>query len=217
MRKTTNAGVEEELRRSLEEKSAQVRDINHRLKNTLQMIVSLLNLQSRHAQQPGTFIALEEMQARVSTIAGVYDRLCASNDCSHVEMGGYISAMANDLAGQQGTGPGHVTLRAETVRLALHIEKAMPVALIANELISTSLKHAPQSRARELIIRLQLAADQEAELSIEKSGSDFSDSFDASAGSMGWQLISLLGRQLKGRLITDSGGRIAFRFPLTPV
>jgi len=213
---TSRKEQEDQLRHSLEEKSMLVREIHHRVKNNLQMIVSLLNLQSRHTDQPQVLAAFEETQARVRAIAHIHEQLYASDDLSEVEIGSYISSLARELVALHATDAVGIKLGIETVKLVLHVETAIPVALIANELMLNSLKHGLKSGSGELKVALQFN-DSGVQLRVEDSGPGFPPGFDPDqAHSMGFRLINLLVRQLKGNLIIGNGpgASAAVKFPL---
>ena len=207
---------EDQLRRSLEEKSMLVREIHHRVKNNLQMIVSLLSLQSSHTNDPHVLAAFEETESRVRAIAHIHEQLYASEDLTTVEIGSYLAALARELLAIHAREPEGVRLRVDTDSIVMHIEKATPVGLIANELMLNSLKHALQAGTGDLQIKLRRNGQQDGttwvQLSVEDSGPGFPGGFDVSqAESMGYQLVNLLVRQLRGRLELrrEPGARVA--------
>lgn len=212
---------EDQLRRSLEEKSMLVREIHHRVKNNLQMIVSLLRLQSSHTEDPHVLAAFEETEGRVRAIAHVHEKLYSSDDLTTVEFGVYLTALARELVGIHLTVPGGIRLQVETEEVIMHIEKAIPVGLIANELILNSLKHALHAGTGTLKVTLKRASRDggaaSAQLSVEDSGPGLPPDFDASrAESMGYQLMNLLVRQLQARLEVrpGPGGGVILEFPV---
>ncbi|MEP6716609.1 MAG: chemotaxis protein CheB [Terriglobia bacterium] len=223
---TTRKEQEDRLRRSVEEKSMLVREIHHRVKNNLQMIVSLLNLQSRQSRDPQVLTAFEETQGRVRAIAHIHEQLYASEDLSEVEVGAYVTALARELVALHATLPEGVTLETHAETMVLHVEKAIPLALIANELILNSLKHGLASGTGRLKVTLAQRIEKEgaagsgrwAELCVDDDGPGLPPGFDAEhAKSMGFRLMNLLIRQIKGRLDTGApGGRFMVSFPLEP-
>jgi two-component system, chemotaxis family, CheB/CheR fusion protein len=213
---------EDQLRRSLEEKSGLVREIHHRVKNNLQMIVSLLSLHASHAEDPELTMVFEETEGRVRAIARIHERLYASDDLTTVEIGGYLTGLAQELISIHGISPDGLRLHVETDEILMHIEKAVPVGLIANELILNSLKHGLPDGVGDLNVKLSSSrvdgASPWAELRVEDSGPGLPvDLVLSEAESMGYQLIHLLVRQLRGNLerLPGPGARIAVRFPLT--
>jgi two-component system CheB/CheR fusion protein len=212
---------EDQLRRSLEEKSGLVREIHHRVKNNLQVIVSLLSLHASHAENPELTTVFEETEGRVRAIARIHERLYASDDLTTVEIGGYITGLARELIAIHAISPDGITLHVETEHILMHIEKAIPVGLIANELILNSLKHGLPGGIGDLSVKLSSVQTEgnrrRAELLVEDSGPGLpANLVPSDAESMGYQLIHLLVRQLRGDLerLPGLGARIAVRFPL---
>ena len=227
---TTRKQQEEQLRQSLDEKSILVREIHHRVKNNLQMIVSLLNLQANHTEDAQVLSAFEEAKGRVRAIAQIHEQLHVSEDLSEVEVGAYLQVLANELVLLHTTVPDGVQLRVAAQDLTLPIEKAIPVGLIANELILNSLKHGLQAGTGSLAVTLEhVAAEPGGEgtspsgaralLRVQDSGPGFPAGFEpAKAGSMGYQLVNLLVRQVRGRMEISSGAgaSVTVTFPLPP-
>ena len=212
---------EDQLRRSLEEKSMLVREIHHRVKNNLQMIVSLMNLQSSHTEDPHVIAAFEETEGRMRAIANIHEQLYSSDDLTTVEIGSYLTSLARELVALHSRVPGGVRLHVNIQEMVMHIEKAIPLGLIANELILNSLKHALQSGTGELTIALRSGQPAResgwAELCVEDSGPGLPPDLDVSSSeSMGYQLITLLVRQLRGRLEVrpGPGASVTVSFPL---
>jgi PAS domain S-box-containing protein len=213
---------DEKLRRSLEEKSLLVREIHHRVKNNLQMLVSLLSLQANHSEDPRVLAAFEETESRVRAVAHVHEQLYASDDLSTIEVGSYLGELARELVALQSRTAAAVDgirLHVDVGKLLLHIEKAVPVGLIANELILNSLKHGLRGGGD---LRLSFTASgqdsTQATLVVEDSGPGLPAGLDLSESkTMGYQLIRLLIRQLRGRLdiVPGPGTRITVSFPIS--
>jgi two-component system, chemotaxis family, CheB/CheR fusion protein len=207
---------EEQLRRSLEEKKTLLREMHHRVKNNLQMIVSLLSLQSSHIADPVVLHSFEEAKGRVRAIAQIHEQLYASDDLREVEVGRYIEALAQELIGLHEVAPGGTKLEVEADEMVFPIEKAIPLGLIANELILNSLKHGLRERMGRLHVRLALLDNGDALLEVEDTGPGFRQGFDAAATtSMGYRLVNLLVRQLRARLELGNapGARVRVTFP----
>src|SRR5581483_4811946 len=216
---TSRKEQDDQLRRSLEEKSMLVREIHHRVKNNLQMIISLLSLQSSHTADQRVIAAFEETESRVRAVAHIHEQLYASDDLSMVEIGSYLAALARELLAIHANITDGIQLHIDVAELRMHVERAIPVGLIANELILNSLKHGLRS---EGVLRLSFKATgqdgNQATLVVEDSGPGFPSGFESSRSkTMGYQLIHLLVRQLRARLdITPGpGARITVTFPLS--
>jgi two-component system, chemotaxis family, CheB/CheR fusion protein len=207
---TTRKEQEDRLRQSLEEKSMLVREIHHRVKNNLQMIVSLLSLQASQTEDRHLIAAFEETEGRVRAIAHIHEQLYASDDLTTVEVGGYVSALARELVAIHSATSKRIRLKIDTEELLMHIEKAIPVGLIANELIINSLKHGMRDGTGDLKVALRSVARDDgppmAELCVEDNGPGLPAGFDLpGAQSMGYQLVYLLVRQLRARLEIGPG------------
>ena len=212
---------EDQLHRSVEEKSLLVREIHHRVKNNLQMLVSLLSLQASYTRDPHILSAFEETEARVRAMAHVHEQLYTSDDLSTVEVGSYLAALARELVSIHAGASSGIELETDVRPMTLHIEKAIPVRLIANELLLNSLKHGLPSGSGQLKLTFRsLPRDNgvpRAELCVEDSGPGFPPEFDFTQGSsMGYQLINLLVRQLRARLEVrpGPGASITVGFPV---
>jgi two-component system CheB/CheR fusion protein len=226
---TARKEQDEQLRRSLAEKETLVREIHHRVKNNLQVIVSLLSLQSRHTNDPHVLAAFEEAESRLRAIAHIHERLYASDDLTEVEFAEYITGLAHELVQLHSAAPDQISLNLEVADMVLHIEQAIPLGLIANELMLNSLKHGLNGKPGKLLIRLAYipgTVDRDngetldegwALLEIADSGPGLPPGLDVTATkSLGLRLVNMLVRQLRGRLeIGDGdGAQLSVRFPL---
>lgn len=220
---------EEDLRRSIDEKSMLVREIHHRVKNNLQVIVSLLSLQSSYTNDPHVLNAFQETEARVRAIARIHEKLYASEDLAEVEFASYLTNLVGELVNLHAIDPDQVSLELDLTDMVLHIEQAIPLGLIANELILNSLKHGLHGRSGQLRVRLgyiagsydpergQTADDGMAEIRVADSGGGLPAGFEVStAGSMGYRLVRLLLKQVRGTLTINGGpgADISITFPV---
>lgn len=216
---TNRKEQDDRLRQSLEEKSMLVREIHHRVKNNLQMIVSLLSLQASHDDDPHLLGVLEETEGRVRAVANVHEQLYASEDLTTVEIGAYIDALARELVALRSQTTRGVQVQIQTERIQMHIERAIPVGLIANELILNSLKHGlPRGGGLTVSLALRAGAPGWGELSVRDSGPGIPSRLDlAQAKSMGYQLVNLLVRQLRAELEIGKGpgASVTVRFPVS--
>jgi two-component system, chemotaxis family, CheB/CheR fusion protein len=214
---TNRKEQEQRLHQSVEEKSILLREIHHRVKNNLQVIVSLLSLQATHTEDPQVLAAFEETKGRVRAIAQIHEQLYATDDLSEVEVGSYLGALARELVALHATAPGGVRLHVEVPEMVLPIEKAIPVGLIANELLLNSLKYGFPSGTGDLSFTLQVLPEDRVRLRVEDNGPGFPADFDpARSGSMGFRLVNLLVRQLRAHLELGSapGATVTVTFPI---
>jgi PAS domain S-box-containing protein len=193
---------EERLRESLHEKEVLLREIHHRVKNNLQVISSLLNLQSVHLHDEAALAAFRESQGRIRSMALVHEKLYQSGDLARVDVGGYIQ----DLAGQllRSYAPvGQVDLEVAVPELSLGVDTAIPCSLILNELISNSLKHAfPGGRRGAIRVTLRETGAERFTLEVEDDGIGFPEGLDPNrAETLGLQLVTTLAEQLDGSVV----------------
>ena len=221
---------EETLRQSIEEKAVLVREIHHRVKNNLQVVVSLLSLQSNYTDDPKALAAFEDTEGRVRAIAAIHETLYARSDLAEIEFAAYLSNLVQDLLKLHTRVPGGIVLDLTTEEMALPMEQAIPLGLIANELVINSLKHGiPEGRGK-LTVALAYQREGEqpasgesldqgwAQLTVADNGPGVPDGIDLpQARSMGFRLLNLLVKQLHGRmeLSQGPGATVKVDFPLS--
>jgi PAS domain S-box-containing protein len=210
--------VEEELKASLREKEALLQEIHHRVKNNLQVICSLLNLQSRSIEDQDTLQMFKESQDRVRSMALIHEKLYRSEDMARVDFGDYLRNLTSHLVRSYRDGSNRVRLTISADGIPLTIEKAVPCGLITNELISNALKHAfPDGRAGEIHVDFRAEGDQRLTLSVADNGVGLPADMDFNAAeTLGLQLIRVLTSQLGGtaelQSSPDSGTKASITF-----
>ena len=207
-----------ELAATLREREIMLLEIHHRVKNNLQVISSLINMQIREVKEGSSRIALQECQGRIQTIALIHEKLYQSKDYSRVPFSEYAQDLAANIFYASGVSPAAIALDLEIEPLSLAVDKAIPCGLLLNELITNALKHAfPDGRGGTVRVKLCKAGDREILLAVADDGIGMSGQFDpAQSKSLGVQLITTLVEQLDGRLeVTRSGGTtFSVTFPL---
>ncbi|MGC1218378.1 MAG: PAS domain S-box protein, partial [Phormidesmis sp.] len=133
---------QEKLQASLREKELLLKEIYHRVKNSLQVIYSLLNLQSRKVSDPAALSVLRDSQSRVRAMALVHEKLYKSDDLARIDLADYIRSLAYSLLETYHFGNNHIALRLEIETYSLDVETALPCGPILTELMSNSLKYA---------------------------------------------------------------------------
>jgi two-component sensor histidine kinase len=210
--------AEDQARAALQEKEVLLKEIHHRVKNNLQVISSLLNLQSGLIQDPRITEAFKDSQNRVRSMALIHERLYQSENLAVIDFSDYVRNLAEHLLLSYGVGAENVTLDVEADTVFLDIDTAAPCGLMLNELVSNALKHAfPDNRKGQ--IQVGLCADQDGHLAItvDDDGVGFPKGVDAqSSNSLGLQLVHTLVRQLDGHLEMHSGNGTTFSvtFPI---
>ena len=213
---------ERELVASLREKEVLLKEIHHRVKNNLQVICSLLNLQARKVPDGASRDALQESQGRVKAIAEFHDRLYRARNLSDVDSTEYVQGLARGALGAFARS--NVQLQASGDPVSLGMDNSIPCGLIVNELVTNSLKHAfPGGRAGVVRVGLQVLRGEKGEkgekvlLSVEDDGIGLPADFEERRGrSLGLQLVDMLARQLGGSLAVQAGASARFEilFPL---
>lgn len=209
--------TESQLRRTLAERELLLREVNHRVKNSLQLVLSMLSLQSNEFRESSAKELFAKAIARVTAIASIHERLYQDNDPLTLDMQSYLTGLCAELE-RAGIGDERqAQLKAEVESLRLPTESGVSLALVVNELVMNSLKHGrPTDRPAVINVRLrQLDADH-ARLTVADNGPGVGAGGQPPAG-LGTRLISMLVRQLNGQLnIEDSADGFAthITFPL---
>ena len=211
--------VEKKILASLHEKEVLLKEIHHRVKNNLQVISSLLYLQSQKIQTGELRGMFLKSQNRVTSMALVHEKLYQSSDLSHIPFHEYALDLARSLFHSFGVTETQVKLLVEAGNLALDIHNAIPCGLILNEIISNSLKYAfPNGQDGTIHISLDLGADDNFMLIVRDDGIGLPVDFEArSANSLGMRLIERLVDQIEGtveRSTSSVGTSYHITFPL---
>jgi two-component sensor histidine kinase len=208
--------VESQLKSIIREKEVLLKEIHHRVKNNLQVISSLLSLQSAHAVDPKTVELFRESQNRVKSMALVHERLYRSENMIEVDFGEYVRTVVVQLA--RSYGKGHITCSVEADDVRLAVDAAIPCGLMVNELVSNALKYAfPDRDAGEIHVSLRNLPDAHMELVVKDNGIGFPEEVNfRSHTTMGMMLVTSLTDQLGGMvdLERDNGTRFTVKFPL---
>ncbi|HSM83551.1 MAG TPA: PAS domain S-box protein [Nodosilinea sp.] len=194
---------EAKLQTSLKEKDLLLKEIYHRVKNNLQVIYSLLNLQSRKVADPLALSVLRDSQSRVRAMALVHEKLYKSQDLARIDLADYIQSLAYSLLETYRTGSHRIALRLEIEPYSLDIETALPCGLMLTELLSNSLKYAfPDGRPGEIAILSSVDPDHQISLQVQDNGVGLPDGFDLQQmSSLGLSLVQNLAKQIKGDVV----------------
>ena len=205
--------AKEEIKKSLEEKEVLLREIHHRVKNNMQIISSLLRLQSQNIKGKSYSGLFEESQNRITSMLLVHEKLYQSKDLSKIDFDEYIEDMVNGLFQSFGECTGRIKLSSDIQKVQLGIKSAIPCGLIINEIITNSLKYAfPDNRKGEIRIIFHKTGN-EIEMVISDDGIGIPDSIDfRNTESLGLKLILILAEnQLKGAVDLDRNKGTEFR------
>ncbi len=186
------------------------RELRHRTKNDFAMAVSVLNLQARTQTKPEINEALLAAASRLHVLSKAHEQLEPSGERGTVQMGDYLQVLCKSLTASMGSEKAAVEVRCDEVELP--VERAIPIGLIVNELVTNAFKHAFVDRQRGTI-GVSLRRGQAYRLAVEDNGKGCSK---AEATGLGTQLVELLVRQLNGsmeRIDAAPGCRIQIQFP----
>ncbi len=192
---------EERLSASLQEKEVLLREIHHRVKNNLQIISSLLQLQARQGT-PEIVSALAESERRVKVMAHLHEKLYQSEDLKYIDTHGFLCSLVDDIRASQLNPDLPVAYTQNIEQIELSLDQAILVGQIFSELLSNAIKHAfPDKSGGEISISLRRTAPGQLELSLADNGVGLPDDFDSSKSeSLGWRLVQALASKLAARI-----------------
>jgi two-component sensor histidine kinase len=195
--------AEEKLKTSLDEKELLMKEIHHRAKNNLQIISSLLNLQSRYIDDKEALDVFKESQNRARSMALIHEKLYNSSDLRKINFGEYIRSLTMELFSSYQISPG-IKLNIDADDINLDINTSVPLALIVNEIVANSLKYAfLGKKTGDIFVRFGKKSD-ELQLTIGDNGIGFPNNIDfKNTDSLGMQLVNSLTDQINGKIILD--------------
>ena len=211
--------IEAEREASLRERELMVREINHRVKNNLQVVISLLRLQANRNPDPKLRDEFEEACGRVNTITEIHARLFDGEEVGGLDFGAYLRQLCDRLdASLLRTQPMDVTIRVEAEPIQIDLDRAVPLGLIANELVTNAIKHGLADTEGGLV-QVHFAREGDLyRLTIEDNGPGLGEGAGAAlTQGLGMQLVNGFVRRLQGRLGLESGQglRATVEFPAT--
>jgi PAS domain S-box-containing protein len=203
-----------EITAALRDKEVLLKEIHHRVKNNLQVISSLLNLQATHLTDPAARAMFAESQDRVHSIALVHEKLYQSSDLAHLDLGEYVVALIKSLLHSTDAEMRGISARVHVEPLTLNVDKAIPCGLIINELVTNSLKHAfPRPRSGTITISVRQYEPGRLEMAIEDDGVGFPPGVvPGGTDSLGLSLVLTFAHQLEADVDVQGTPHAAFRF-----
>jgi PAS domain S-box-containing protein len=198
--------AEEALRSALEEKTALLKEVHHRVKNNLQIVSSLLNLQARQVKNDAALEPLRDTQGRIRAMALLHETLYREDNAGRVNCSIYFSHLCAHLCRAFGQMGERVRVRTEIATVELGIDVAIPCGLIINELVSNSFKHAfPGGRRGEIMVKVYDEAEGRVVLSVGDDGIGLPPGSDYQQSStLGAKLVTGLAKQISGTLKVKS-------------
>jgi PAS domain S-box-containing protein len=214
---TERVEAEKQLLASLEEKEVLLREVHHRVKNNMQIVYSLLRLQSKSTNDAQVREAYRESQDRVKSMALVHEHLYRSDSLAHVDMREYVRSLTSSLVASHGAR--WVSLSTSVEGLLFGPDIAIPCGLIINELVANSLKHAFEGRRNGAIaVSLSKTSRGKCTLTVKDNGIGFvPEKRGYGLRSLGLQLVRGLTKQLQGAIEfrADNGTKVSVNFPIT--
>jgi len=201
---------------SLKEKEILLKEIHHRVKNNLQLVISLLTLK---ANAPGSLDeAFSESIDRIRVMASIHELLYESKNFAHIDLGEYVSTIVDWILSSYAYGPSAPRLRLDLADIELNIDSAVPCGLIINELFTNAIKYAfgPENPDPTILVSTSVSADDYITLVVADNGVGIPENIDPlRVETLGMQLIVSLAAQLHGTwsLSRDGGSTWTIRFP----
>ena len=212
--------AENEIIESLKEKEVLLKEIHHRVKNNLQVVASLLNLQSEDISNPEDKALFMDSINRINSMAMIHERLYSSSDFSRIDMNLYFSDLVYSIQNTFSTSGNSAKINIDVENVQLSINQAVPIGLICNEIFTNSYKYAFDGVDNpEISITMKMEEDNILCMRIEDNGVGFKPDSNKSnqKGTLGSVLISALTEQLKGSYTIvqkERGVGYIFRFPV---
>ena len=212
---TERRKAEEELRRAAEENAVLLKEIHHRVKNNLNVVASLLSMQSMYARLPEDEALFEEARDRVIAMSRIHEKLYKSESLAAIDIGGYVREVVQGLA--MAYSRPDVSVRFGVDRLDLGLDLAVPLGLIINELVTNCYKYAfPAGRGGEITVGLRTGSDGGRVLTVIDNGVGLPASLDPrNPLTLGLNLVNILTEQISGTLTIgrEGGTAYAITFP----
>lgn len=191
------------LKKSLKEQETLLREIHHRVNNNMQIISSLLSLQSTQVKDKRDLDLFIDSQNRVKSMAKVHERLYQSSDLSSIKFPEYGTSLLNDLFSSHRASP-RVRLKVDIEDISFNMETAVPCGLIINELVSNSLRYAFPDDEGKIFVSLRHYNDSKYLLTIRDTGVGIPEEIDfKNTQSLGFRLVNNLTNQLEGKIELD--------------
>jgi len=199
--------AEEAMKQSLQEKEILLKEVHHRVKNNLQVISSILNLQSTLLTDPQARAAIRECQHRIKSMALVHEKLYRAGDLARIDLAGYLSSLAKSIFLEHLVNSDRIKLHLQVEPVDLDLNVAVPLGLILNELITNAFIHAfPDEREGNIWVSFRKRPDGLVELRVKDDGVGFPTEIDfKKSESLGLVIVNTLVEQMEGQLEMKPG------------
>lgn len=212
---TERKRAEEQIQGALLEKEVLLKEIHHRVRNNLQLINSLLNLQSRRIHDEESLGIFEQCKNRVDTIALIHEKLYESDDLSNINYGEYVHSLTTHLFDSRPAYLSEVKLKISVDDVFLNVDKTIPCALIINELVTNAIRHGfPEGHENdkgEIEVVLKSTEKNMVTLTVSNNGAGLPTDFDINTTeTLGMHIIKALVKKLHGSIDIDRRNRTEF-------
>ncbi|MDY7029528.1 MAG: histidine kinase dimerization/phosphoacceptor domain -containing protein [Spirochaetota bacterium] len=195
---------EEELKKNLMEKEILIKEVHHRVKNNLQLILSILNLKNFSIEDEQIKDVLYDNIGRIYTIAQVHEQLYSSDDLSSIDISSYIPSLTSYLLANKKYSAYDVHPRIQVDKVCVRVDQAIPLGLIVFELFSNALQHGFGHRKTKAIEITGAVQEERLLLTVQDDGETFSPELFTDAESLGFNIVHELIQQVKGSISYDS-------------
>ncbi len=206
------------LNRVLADKELLLREVHHRVKNNLQVISSLLDLQSQKISDPDALERFRESQDLIRSMSLIHEQLTGTSNLKWIDFATYLELLTSHLSKSYSARLNPIRLRVEAEKLSLGLDQALSCGLIVNELVTNAFKYAfPDDASGEIVISSRMAVDNVSVLEVSDNGRGVAADDDTENSGLGMSLVRALVRQLHGKLVVDNSDGTSFRveFPVT--
>jgi PAS domain S-box-containing protein len=204
---------EEQIKASLKEKDALLKEIHHRVKNNLQIISSILSLQEAKVDDTASREILRDSRDRIKSMALIHEKLYGSSNLSSIDFSEYIASLLSHLSCSYGGNSGRIAARTDLESLSLNIDIAIPLGLMVNEIVTNSFKHAfPGEAQGEIFAELHKVKDGKYLLTVGDNGVGMPADFDIErTSSLGLQLVQALSQQIDSEITIEHAKGTVFK------
>ena len=217
---TERKRAEEAIRASLEEKTVLLREVHHRVKNNLQIVISLLRLQAARTKNPEALGTFQETGNRIHSMALLHEALYRSQSLAHVNFADYIDSLCSHLFRSHTETAVRVKLDRRLEKVSMDLDRAVLCGLIVNELVSNALKHAfPDGRSGQVTVELRMTPEEQIVLKVADDGVGLPWGMNPrQAKTLGHQLVFILAEKLRGavEMTRDRGTAFSITFQSRP-
>jgi two-component sensor histidine kinase len=211
-----NKKIDEQIKKDLKEKNVMLQEIHHRVKNNMQIISSILHLQSQRITDKKSMMSLQVCRDRIKTMALIHENLYESQNLAEVDMASYTKKMTTHLFSVNSTLSNRINLKVDIENIFLDINRAIPVGLIINELVTNAFTHGfPENKKGSVFVQIKLLGKDTYNLIVFDNGVGLPERYEwTNPKTLGLQLVSSLVNQINGTLNINrlKGTRVQIKF-----